>query len=75
MEKSDVQKEASLKNEETDFGELMSLCFLKGAELDVKQQKYTGRVVFRGDKVKDQHDYLGTSASHMAASNSSGQNA
>eukprot|EP00973_Karenia_brevis_P011602 1570967-Karenia_brevis.AAC.1 len=74
MEKSDVQKAADLKNEETHFGELMSLCFLKGAELDVKQQKYKGRVVFRGDKVKDQHDYLavfseqGTSASHMAAS-------
>eukprot|EP00973_Karenia_brevis_P065854 9152040-Karenia_brevis.AAC.1 len=52
----------------------MSLCSLKGAELDVKKQNYKGRVVFRGDKVKDQHDYLavfceqGTSASHMAAS-------
>eukprot|EP00973_Karenia_brevis_P023152 3188188-Karenia_brevis.AAC.2 len=52
----------------------MFLCFLKGAELDVKFQRYKGRVVFRGDKVRDQHDYLavfseqGTSASHMAAS-------
>eukprot|EP00973_Karenia_brevis_P001209 165671-Karenia_brevis.AAC.1 len=52
----------------------MAFYFLKGAELEAKHQKYQGRVVFRGDNVRDQHDYLavfseqGTSASHMAAS-------
>eukprot|EP00973_Karenia_brevis_P041199 5699395-Karenia_brevis.AAC.1 len=57
-EKQDVKNQASKKNEEAHSGELMSLCFLKGAELDVKFQKYKGRVVFRGDSVRDQHDYL-----------------
>eukprot|EP00973_Karenia_brevis_P080544 11174670-Karenia_brevis.AAC.1 len=49
QEKADVQNEADQKNIETHFGEVMSLCCLKGAELDVKHQKYKGRVVFRGD--------------------------
>ena len=35
------------------FGTLMALCFLKGSELAVALQKYKGRVVFRGDDVKD----------------------
>ena len=32
---------------------LMDLCHLKNAELETKHQKYKGRVVFRGDIVKD----------------------
>eukprot|EP00973_Karenia_brevis_P018376 2520095-Karenia_brevis.AAC.1 len=37
-EKKDVKEEATAKNEETHFGELMTLCFLKGAELEAKHQ-------------------------------------
>ena len=32
---------------------LMDMCHLKHAELEAKQQKYKGRVVLRGDVVKD----------------------
>ena len=35
------------------FASLMDTCLLKNAELDAKHQKYKGRVVFRGDIVKD----------------------
>ena len=32
---------------------LMDICHLKNAELEAKHQKYRGRVVLRGDIVKD----------------------
>ena len=32
---------------------LMDICHLKNAELEAKHQKYKGRVVLRGDIVKD----------------------
>ena len=35
------------------FASLMDLCHLKNAELEPKHQKYKGRVVLRGDIVKD----------------------
>ena len=35
------------------FASLMDICHLKNVELEVKHQKYKGRVVFRGDIVKD----------------------
>ena len=31
----------------------MDICHLKNAELETKHQKYKGRVVLRGDIVKD----------------------
>ena len=31
----------------------MDICHLKNAELETKHQKYKGRVVLRGDTVKD----------------------
>ena len=31
----------------------MDICHLKNAELEAKHQKYKGRVVLRGDIVKD----------------------
>ena len=31
----------------------MDICHLKNAELEAKHQKYKGRVVFRGDILKD----------------------
>ena len=35
------------------FASLMDLCHLKNSELKPQYQKYKGRVVFRGDIVKD----------------------
>ena len=35
------------------FASLMDICHLKNAELEAKHQKYKGRVVLRGDIVKD----------------------
>ena len=58
---------------EAHFGSLMELCHLKNAELSKQHQRYKGRVVFRGDNVRDKEGYLavfseqGTGASHQAA--------
>ena len=55
------------------FASLMDLCHLETAELETKHQKYKGRVVFRGDIVKDDSGSCaifteqGSSASHMTA--------
>ena len=35
------------------FASLMDICHLKNAELEAKHQQYKGRVVLRGDTVKD----------------------
>ena len=35
------------------FASLMDICHLKNAEMEAKHQKYKGRVVLRGDIVKD----------------------
>ena len=35
------------------FASLMDLCHFKNSELELKLQKYKGRVVLRGDIVKD----------------------
>ena len=40
----------------------MDICHLKNAELEAKHQKYKGRVVLRGDVVKD--DFTNSSKSH-----------
>ena len=39
------------------LGSLLELCYLKGSELapGSEGRKYKGRVVFLGDRVKDQH--------------------
>ena len=52
--KSEVIAEA--RNDEgrkVHFASLMDLCHLKNSELDPRFQKYKGRVVLRGDSVKD----------------------
>ena len=55
------------------FASLMDICHLKNAESETKNQKYKGRVVFRGDIVKDDSGCYavfteqGSSASHMTA--------
>ena len=45
--------EAQRDKKEVHFAALMDICHLKNAELDPKFQKYEGRVVLRGDIVKD----------------------
>ena len=51
----------------------MDICYLKNAELEIKHQKYKGRIVLRGDIVKDDfgsHAVFteqGSSASQMTA--------
>ena len=37
------------------LGSLLELCYLKGSELSELERKYKGRVVFLGDRVKEQH--------------------
>ena len=55
------------------FASLMDICHLKNAELETKHQKYKGRVVLRGDIVKDDSGSYavfteqGPSASQMTA--------
>ena len=55
------------------FASLMDICHLKNAELEAKHQKYRGRVVLRGDIVKDDSGSYavfteqGSSASQMTA--------
>ena len=55
------------------FASLMDICHLKNAELDAKHKKYKGRVVLRGDIVKDNSGSYavfteqGSSASQMTA--------
>ena len=51
--KSDVIDEARTKGAKVQFASLMDICHLKNAELETKHQKYKGRVVLRGDIVKD----------------------
>ena len=55
----DVQAEANCLGVLYHFGSLMELCFEKNPELDKNDplRKFKGRVVFRGDQVRDQnHD-------------------
>ena len=51
--KAEVIDEARTKVAKVHFASLMDICHLKNAELEAKHQKYKGRVVLRGDTVKD----------------------
>ena len=51
--KSEVIDEAMTKGTKVHFASLMDIYHLKNAELEAKHQKYNGRVVLRGDIVKD----------------------
>ena len=51
--KSEVIVEARTKGAKVHFASLMDICHLKNAELETKHQKYKGRVLLRGDIVKD----------------------
>ena len=51
--KTEVIDEARTKGAKVHFASLIGICHLKNAELEPKHQKYKGRVVLRGDIVKD----------------------
>ena len=51
--KTDVIDEARNKGRKVLFASLMDLCHLKNSELEPQYQKYKGRIVLRGDIVKD----------------------
>ena len=71
--KSEVVDEARMKGVKVHFASLMDICHLKNAELEAKHQKYNGRVVLRGDTVKNHSGSYavfteqGSSASQMTA--------
>ena len=51
--KKEVIDEARTSGATVHFASLMDICHLKNAEFEAKHQKYKGRVVLRGDIVKD----------------------
>ena len=71
--KKEVIDEARNKGKTGHFASLMDLCHLENSELEPQYQKYKGRVVLRGDVVKDDSvSYAvfteqGSSASQMTA--------
>ena len=71
--RKEVIDEARTKGAKVHFASLMDICHLKNAELEAKLQKYKGRVVLRGDIVKDDSGSYavfterGSSASQMTA--------
>ena len=71
--KKEVIDEARTSGAKVHFASLMDMCHLKNAELEAKHQKYKGRVVLRGDIVKDDSGSYavfteqGSSASQMTA--------
>ena len=68
--KKEVIDEARTSGATVHFASLMDICHLKNAELEAKHQKCKGRVVLRGDIVKDDSGSYavfieqGSSASH-----------
>ena len=71
--KKKVIDEARTAGATVHFASLMDICHLKNSELEAKHQKYKGRVVLRGDIVKDKSGSYavfteqGSSASQMTA--------
>ena len=71
--KSEVIDEARTKGAKVHFASLMDICHVKNTELETKHQKNKGRVVLRGDIVKDDSGSYavfteqGSSASQMTA--------
>ena len=71
--KKEVIDEARTSGAKVHFASLMDICHLKNAELEAEHQKYKGRVVLRGDIVKDNSGSYavfteqGSSASQMTA--------
>ena len=71
--KKEVIAEARNVGRTVHFASLMDLCHLENSELEPRYQKYKGRVVFRGDIVKDDSGAYavfteqGSSAAQMTA--------
>ena len=71
--KAEVIAQAKRAGRPVHFGSLMDLCHVKNSQLGSEFWVYKGRVVFRGDIVKDENGQFaifteqGTSASNMAA--------
>ena len=71
--KKEVIDEARTSGAKVHFASLMDICHLKNAELEARHPKYKGRVVLRGDIVKDDSGSYavfteqGSSASQMIA--------
>ena len=71
--KKEVIDEAKASGAIVHFASLLDICHLKNAELEAKHHKYKGRVVLRGDSVKDDSGSYavfteqGSSASQMTA--------
>ena len=71
--KKQVIDEARTLGATVHFASPMDICHLKNAELEAKHQKYKGRIVLRGDIVKDNSGSFevfteqGSSASQMTA--------
>ena len=63
--KSEVRKRAGTKGAKVHFASVMDTCHSKNAELEAKHQNFKGRVVLRGDIVKD--DSGSCAASQMTA--------
>ena len=63
--KKEVIEEARIKGRQVHFPSLMDLCHLKNSELEPQYQKYKGRVVLRGDIVKDDSSASETTASKV----------
>ena len=72
--KKEVIDEARNNGRKVHFASLMDLCHVKNSELELRYQKYKGRVVLRGDIVKNDsgayalYTEQGSSASQMTAS-------
>ena len=73
QKQNEVIAEARNKGKTVHFSSLMDLCHLKNSELEPQFQKYKGRVVLRGDLLKDDSGSYavfteqGSSASQMTA--------
>ena len=71
--KKEVIDEAKTSGATVHFASLMDMCHLKNAELEAKHQKFQGRVVLRGDIVKENSGSYavfteqGSAASQMTA--------
>jgi hypothetical protein len=59
---TDVKKEAKRHETRVHVGMVFGICVEKGSELapDDPKRKYKGRVVFRGNDVRDEENYLAT---------------
>ena len=52
-----MRDDSKARGVDVHIGQLLELCYLKGSELKEGHpgRKYKGRVVFLGDRVRDQH--------------------